>query len=378
MREWSLLSGAAYEEISSPHGHDAFLLETTRVSRLLTNALQADATHGRERTTRASFGARPLRIALAGCGNVGGALLDLLASNPHVHNRPVEVVRVLARDGSRLRPQLASAAASGIAHDSQCITDRAQLLDGDVDVLVEAIGGTDDADILIRQALGRGISVVTANKELIAAHGPELLQLARRRGARLDFEAAVAGALPVVRTMRAGAGGVSVRRIRAILNGTSNFVLDQLAEGTSLTNAIGEAQRLGFAESDPTRDLSGEDVEAKLRILAWIAFRVDPSSLDIDRSGIDERIAAWAAQVAAEGDRVKLIATCERDGENLVASIRPVRVNGNSDWATVRGAQNRVEIESDSAGLIVLQGAGAGGKATAGAILGDLFSGVAA
>jgi homoserine dehydrogenase len=219
--------------------------------------------------------------------------------------------------------------------------------------------------------------VVTANKELIAAHGPALLQLSRRRGARLDFEAAVAGAIPVVRTVRAGAGGVAVRRISAILNGTSNFVLDRLAAGDSLADAVAEAQRLGYAEADPTRDLSGEDVEAKLRILAWLAFRVDPATLEIDRQGIDAGTAVWAAQVTAHGDRVKLIATCERVGEQLVASIRPVQVKGDSEWAAVRGAQNRIEIESESAGLIVLQGAGAGGRATAGAMLGDVFNSVA-
>jgi homoserine dehydrogenase len=171
---------------------------------------------------------------------------------------------------------------------------------------------------------------------------------------------------------------VSVRRISAILNGTSNFVLDQVADGVSLHDAVREAQRLGFAEADPSRDLSGQDVEAKLRILAWLAFKVDPASLHIERQGIDATIAQWAAQVAAEGDRVKLIASCERVDDQLVATIRPVRVSGSSEWAGVRGAQNRVEIESDSAGLITLQGAGAGGKATAGAILGDLFSGVPA
>ena len=148
-------------------------------------------------------------------------------------------------------------------------------------MLVEAIGGVTTARTLVETALRRGIRVVTANKALLAARGPQLQQLAHTHGTRIDFEGAVAGAIPVVRCIRSGAAGVGIERVSGILNGTSNFVLDQLAEGASLADAIAVAQQRGYAEADPTRDLSGEDAEDKLRVLAWLIFGVDPATLPV-------------------------------------------------------------------------------------------------
>ncbi len=385
IREWTTASGSSYVDLPSEHGHDAFLLETARVSQVISDAI-VDAiarAHTVARVTRAIDRnrvtavreLRPLRVALAGCGHVGGALLDLIGE--HVGNGggygEIRVQRVLVRDAQRERPALTRAIARGITTDTACIAEPSQLLGDDIDVLVEVIGGTTTARSLVEHALDRSIRVVTANKALLGIHGSVLASLAAQRGVMLDYEGAVCGAIPVVRSLRSGAAGVGITRVDGILNGTSNYVLDRLAEGASLAEAVATAQELGYAEADPTRDLSGEDAEDKLRILAWLAFGVDPAALRVTRRGLDAETAAWVAQVAAQGDRVKLIASCSREGARFVAHIAPTRVSGSDAWAHVSGPRNRVVIESDTAGSLEFQGAGAGGRATAGAVLSDLL-----
>lgn len=385
VREWVRAAGATYVDLPSLHGHDAFLLEGERVSQILSDALRAAAA----RTTRredspvhckpAPPTVRPLRVALAGCGHVGGGLLELLTSRPTEHSGQstevplVRVERVLVRDATRERPALIDAIAKGITPPGACITDPSQLLGDDIDVLVEVIGGTDVARTLVEAALARGIRVVTANKALLGERGETLQRLATHHATRIDFEGAVCGAIPIVRCVRSGAAGVGITRVSGILNGTSNFVLGQVAEGRTLPDAIAIAQDLGYAEADPTRDLNGQDVEDKLRVLAWLAFGVEPASLHVTRRGIDAEVALWAAQAALQGDRVKLLATCERSGDDLVARILPTRVRGDDPWASVTGPFNRIVIESASAGSLVFQGPGAGGLATAGAVLADLL-----
>lgn len=406
VRAWAATAGATYVELPSPHGHDAFLLEVDRVARIIGDAVRAAEQRERRpvhhpraaittttnatratryfttRTTtpritasRIASAVKPLRIALAGCGHVGGSLLDLFgeraAASPEAH--PIRVERVLVRDPARARPSLAQAIARGIAPSDAVITDPTELLDDNIDVLVEAIGGTTTARTLVETALRRGIRVVTANKALLGERGAALQGLARNSGTRLDFEGAVCGAIPVVRCVRTGAAGVGIRKVSGILNGTSNYVLERVAEGHSLADAIATAQRLGYAEADPTRDLNGQDAEDKLRILAWLAFGIEPAALQVTRRGIDAETAAWAARVAAEGDRVKLIASVARDGNEFVARILPTRVTGDDAWAHVSGPFNRVVIESESAGALVFQGPGAGGLATAGAVLADVL-----
>jgi homoserine O-acetyltransferase len=385
VREWTSAAQATYEPLSSLHGHDAFLLETARVSQIIAQAItRASAQPAPARiadTPRTSVTVptptvrpvtRPLRVALAGCGHVGGSLLELLGERAQ-HGREVQVTRVLVRDAARTRPALAQAIARGLAPRDACITDPTLLLDDDVDVLVEAIGGTTTARTLVESALRRGIRVVTANKALLGERGGALQALAGDSGVRLDFEGAVCGAIPIVRCVRSGSAGVGITRVSGILNGTSNYVLEKVAEGQTLADAIATAQRLGYAEADPTRDLNGQDAEDKLRILAWLAFGVEPGALKVTRRGIDAETAAWATRVAAEGDRVKLIASCTREGDELVARILPTRVTGDDAWAHVSGPFNRVLIESESAGALVFQGPGAGGRATAGAVLADLL-----
>jgi homoserine O-acetyltransferase len=401
VREWAQSVQAQYVDLPSVHGHDAFLLETARVSEILRTAIaQAESrqtTRGESRrespvaatkavarvrdvetnTSPSASATRPLRIALAGCGHVGGSLLDLFGERGATSDT-LCVQRVLVRDARRPRPALAQAIARGLAPTQATITDPTELLDDDVDVLVEAIGGTTTARTLVETALRRGIRVVTANKALLAERGPQLQQLAKANGTRLDFEGAVAGAVPIVRCVRSGAAGVGITAFSGILNGTSNYVLDRVAEGASLADAIRTAQQLGFAEADPTRDLSGEDAEDKLRVLSWLIFGIDPVALKVVRRGIDEETAAWAAHVASEGDRVKLLASCAREQGALVARIIPTRVTRDDPWAAVSGPNNRIVIESASAGALIFHGPGAGGRATAGAVLSDVLSGRAA
>lgn len=390
VRDWTDSAGACYEDIHSAHGHDAFLIEADQVSRILSSAIASaarrrvfgNATESKE--PPALHGKRTLRVALAGCGHVGGSLLDLLsdrqgnlvndnvrdiASAPH----GVTVRRILVRHTDIDRPAFARAVECGITTADSYITDPDKLLGSDVDVLVEAIGGTTTARTLVENALRRGIRVVTANKALLGERGEELRQLAQQNGTRIDFEGAVCGAIPIVRCVRSGAAGVGISRVSGILNGTSNFVLGEAAKGSSLREAVETAQKLGYAEADPTRDLNGQDAEDKLRVLAWLAFGIEPAMLRVERSGIDPQVAEWASEAARRGERVKLLAICEKHGETITASIKPTLVPADSEWASVEGPFNRVVVESASAGAITFQGPGAGGLATAGAVLSDLL-----
>ncbi len=379
VKEWTTAANATYVELPSIHGHDAFLLEVDRVSAVIAKAVaesQARAVSPTPVVTAVSPRVRPLRVALAGCGHVGGSLLELFVERARQlgEAQPIYVARVLVRDADRVRPALAQAIARGIAAPDACITDPTVLLSDDIDLLVEVIGGTTTARTLVETALQRGIRVVTANKALLGERGAALAALARRTDTHLDFEGAVCGAIPIVRCVRSGAAGVGITKVSGILNGTSNYVLEKVAEGASLADAVATAQQLGYAEADPTRDLSGQDAEDKLRMLAWMCFGADPATLNVTRRGIDAETAAWATRVALEGDRVKLIATCARDGDKLVARILPTRVTSDDPWAQVAGPFNRIVVESESAGSLVFQGAGAGGRATAGAVLADIMA----
>jgi homoserine O-acetyltransferase len=315
VREWTTAANATYVELPSVHGHDAFLLEVNRVSAVIAKAMAdsearaaSPAPVGPIATlsvvTAVSPRVRPLRVALAGCGHVGGSLLDLLGERAQQLGdaQPVHVNRVLVRDAARPRPALAQAIARGIAGPDACITDPTLLLGDDIDVLVEVIGGTTTARTLVETAVRRGIRVVTANKALLGERGAALAALARLTDTRLDFEGAVCGAIPIVRCVRSGAAGVGITKVSGILNGTSNYVLEQVAEGASLADAVATAQRLGYAEADPTR------------------------------------------------------------------------VTSDDPWARVAGPFNRIVVESESAGSLVFQGPGAGGRATAGAVLADIVA----
>lgn len=318
---------------------------------------------------------RVVRVAVAGCGTVGGALLDLLVRHgDEIARRSgarFEVVRVLVRDGTRPR---------SAAVPRALVTEQfADFLSSDCDVVVEAIGGTTVAAAIARGTLARGRRLVTANKALLRAEGPALAAVARAhafQGAALDFEAAVGGGVPVVRALRESLAGHGVRAVRGVLNSTTNFILSRLELGATFIEALVEARRAGFAEADPSRDLSGLDAADKIAVLAWLAFGVDPTALTVLTAGLGDDIAHRVRQARLDGRVIRLVAQAElRDGA-VCASVAPLALDPAHPLARVRDEENVVLIDSDSAGTIALHGRGAGGDATASALLADLLRAV--
>jgi homoserine dehydrogenase len=315
---------------------------------------------------------RVVRVAVAGCGTVGGALLDLLDRHGEALARTrgvrYEVTRVLVRDARRPR---------AVPVDRALFTDRVdRFLEAPAEIVVEAIGGTTAARTVVRGALERGKRLVTANKALLRVEGPALAALARAHraaGATLDFEAAVGGGVPVVRVLRESLAGQGLRRIRGVLNGTTNFILSRVERGMPYADAVAAAQRAGFAEADPTRDLDGTDAADKIAVLAWLGFGVDPAALEVRARGISEAVAEEARQAAARGRAVRLIATAVRIGDGVHASVAPRVVPRSHPFAQLRDEQNLIQLESESAGTVTVAGAGAGGSATASAILADIL-----
>lgn len=313
---------------------------------------------------------RPLRIGLAGCGVVGGALVGLTAEQAgrilREHRLSAAFRTVLVRDPLKPRPVDLT--------KSRVTAEVEEFLDDDFDVIVEAIGGIEPAATIARTALARGIPFVTANKAMVAIHGPELARLASETGAPFRFEAAVAGGVPVVRSLRDAFRGVTIRRIRGILNGTSNYVLSRMsADGLSLTEALADAREHGFAEADASRDLDGRDAADKLMILAWLAFGVEPAALDVTREGILPDPARLIRAAAADGRTVRLVAECEATPAGVTASVVPAFLPPDSELGLTGGAGNRIEIETEEAGTYTVAGPGAGGLATASAVLADIL-----
>lgn len=294
-----------------------------------------------------------MRVALAGCGVVGSELSRIMTSR-------YEVTSVLVRDTLKDRrvPLPFSVFTSDVDH----------FLSKEADIVVEAIGGLQPARQIARATLERGARFVTANKALIADCGDELLELAAKSGGRLDFEAAVGGGIPVIRALRNSLAHGQVKSIDGILNGTTNYVLTCIERGDSFETALRKAQQNGFAEADATRDLNGTDSADKLRILAWLAFGVRPSDLDIRVSGIlpdPERLVREAAQ---RNRCVRLIAHCDA----LTASVCAVEVERESAFARNVEEQNLISIDLGWRQPIILTGPGAGGLPTATALLGDV------
>jgi len=305
--------------------------------------------------------APPLRISLAGCGAVGGALVELLNADPAAW----EVVGGLVRDLERTRP--ASVAALPLT------TDLRRFAATPSEILVEALGGIEPARTLVASALERGASVVTANKALIATHGTELQALADRRGGVLLFDAAVGGGIPAPRALRTSFAGVPIRRLRGILNGTANFLLTRIEEGADYPTALREAQELGYAEADPARDVDGRDAADKIRILSWLAWGVPPAEVRVDVSGILPDPEARVHAAGAEGRRLRLVAEASPGGGGaFIARVAAVEVEPDSAAAHTTGVDNLLEIETEGCGSYTLTGPGAGGAATASAMLADL------
>ena len=296
----------------------------------------------------------PLRIGLLGRGTVGGAFEQLIG----------ERAEAVAATTGRM-PELA-----GILTRSS--GDFEQILN-DSDVIVEVMGGLDPARDYVEQALKAGRHVVTANKQLLSRHGDELWALAAEHGVQLRFEAAVAGVVPVIAVLTGSLAGARIDRIHGIVNGTTNFILSEMARtGASYAEALAEAQSLGYAEADPTEDVAGIDAAAKIAILARLAFGTPVHVDQVGREGI-ERIQPDDIEYASElGLGLKLVASAERVGDALSVRVHPVFLYPGHPLASVDGAFNAVTIESEAVTDITLAGPGAGGIQTASALLGDI------
>ena len=317
-----------------------------------------------------------LRIGLLGCGNVGAALVTLLDEQREVvaarTGLELEITRIAVRSTAKDR---------GLRVDpSVFCTDAASVVsDPDVDLVVEVVGGIEPARTLVREAISAGKPVVTANKELLANHGAELFAAADEAGVDLLFEAAVAGAIPLIRPLRESLVAEPVRRVMGIVNGTTNYILTQMAErGASYTEALSEAQSLGYAERDPTADVEGFDAGAKAAIIATVTFGAVVVAGDVYHEGIS-RITRHDIEMARRlGYAVKAIAVAERtgdssgDGPEVAVRVHPAMVPLQHPLASVRDSFNAVFIQGDAVGELMFYGRGAGGRPTASAVLGDL------
>ncbi len=317
---------------------------------------------------------RPIRIALLGAGSVGSQVARLLIENRDELAQRVgadlELVGIAVRN-------LDSARNGNLP--KELFTLDAEALIQAADIVIELIGGIEPAKSYITLALNSGADVITANKALIAAHGTELFDLAEQLGAQLYFEAAVGGAIPIIRPLRESLAGDKVNKVMGIVNGTTNFILDRMAStGASFEDALAEAQQLGYAEADPTADVEGFDAASKAAILASLAFHTEMPVKSVYREGISQVTALQIETAREAGYAVKLLAICERvpaiDGkpEGIVARVHPTLIPDDHPLAAVRGAYNAVFIEAESAGRLMFYGAGAGGPETASAVLGDL------
>ncbi len=316
---------------------------------------------------------RPLKVALLGCGVVGSQVARLMTT--HADDlaarigAPVELagvaVRRLGKDREGVPPELVTTDAAGL------------VARGDIDVVLELIGGIEPARSLINSAFEHGASVVTANKALLAQEGPALYAAAEKHAADLYFEASVAGAIPLLRPLRESLAGDKVNRVLGIVNGTTNFILDRMeSTGAGYGEALSEASALGYAEADPTADVEGFDAAAKAAILAGIAFHSRVRLDDVHREGITEITAADVASARQMGCTVKLLAICERaeDGRSVTARVHPAMIPLSHPLAGVREAYNAVFVEAEAAGRLMFYGPGAGGVPTASAVLGDLVA----
>jgi homoserine dehydrogenase len=318
---------------------------------------------------------RNLRIAVLGAGAVGAQVVRLLLEQGNdLAGRAgagFELVGVAVRN-------IDSPRTAEIPKDL-LTTDAESLILG-ADVVIELIGGIEPARSYILQALNSGADVITANKALIATHGPELFAAAEQVGAQIYYEAAVAGAIPIIRPLRDSLAGDRVERILGIVNGTTNFILDRMDEGgESLESALATATELGYAEADPTADIEGYDAAQKAAILASLAFHTTVPIESVHREGITSVTADQVTAARKAGYVIKLLAICERltaiDGtEGVSARVYPALVPRSHPLGNVHEAKNAVFIEAESAGDLMFYGAGAGGKETASAVLGDLVS----
>jgi homoserine dehydrogenase len=320
----------------------------------------------------------PLRVALLGCGVVGSEVARLIIEQAEDLRarigRPLELVGIAVRRYSRDRPGI----------DPELFTTDAEALVAreDVDLVIEVIGGIEPARSLILAAVRHGASVVTANKTLLAEDGAALFEAAERAGADLYFEAAVAGAIPIIRPLRESLVGDEITSVIGIVNGTTNYILDRMdTAGIGFAEALAEAQQLGYAEADPTADVEGFDAAAKAAILASLAFHTRVTGADVYREGITEITPADIASAHDIGCVIKLLAICQLSpsvagvaDRTVSVRVHPAMIPRSHPLASVGDAYNAVFVESMSAGRLMFYGPGAGGSPTASAVMGDLVT----
>ena len=314
---------------------------------------------------------RVIRLGLLGCGTVGSGVVTILQREvDDITARTgakLEITHVAVRDASRRRPL--SLDPSVFTDDPDSVVE-AQ----DVDVVVEVMGGRDPAGRLIRRALELGKPVVTANKELLAHEGPELYLAAEDAGVDLAYEAAVAGAIPIIKPLKESLAGDRVTRVVGILNGTTNYILTRMTEeGVDFPGVLAEAQALGFAESDPAADISGRDAAAKTAILASLAFDTTVRADDVFTEGI-EKVSLTDLRVADRlGYTVKLIGIASEVDDRVSVRVHPAFLPKPHPLASVRGSFNAVYLEAEAAGELMFYGRGAGGEPTGSAVVGDVI-----
>ena len=314
---------------------------------------------------------RPIRIALIGAGTVGSKVASLMLEQVEDlearSGAPLVLVGVGVKDASKSR----------VGIPKELITaDVPGLLAKDIDIVVEVMGGIEPARTHILDAMSRGISVVTANKELLARDGATLAAAAEKNNVDLYYEASVAGAIPLLRPLRESLVGDRVKKILGIVNGTTNYILTKMDEtGASFKDALAEAQKLGYAETDPSADVEGNDAAAKAAIVAQLAFHTRVTIDDVYCEGITKVSASDVKAAKEMGFVIKLLAIAERlDDDSIVVRVHPAMIPRSHPLASVREAFNAVFVEAEAAGSLMFYGRGAGGAPTASAVLGDLVA----
>ena len=314
----------------------------------------------------------PIGVGLLGMGNVGNGVAQILVERAAAYERtvgrPLELRRVVVRDTAKPRP---------FAIDPALLTADADDLfaDDGIQVVIEVIGGEQPAYPMLKRALESGRYVVTANKEVMAKHGPELLAIARARGVDVLYEASVGGGIPLIAPLKRDLLANEITALRAIINGTTNYILTRMArEGADYAVALAAAQELGYAEPDPTNDVEGIDAAYKLAIMASLAFRTRVGPADVYHEGIT-RLTARDFRYAAEfGYAIKLLAIARRDDHGIQVRVHPALVPLEAPLAKVDGVFNAVQVEGDLTGMVFLQGRGAGAMPTTSAVVGDVLN----
>ena len=315
---------------------------------------------------------KTLKVGMLGCGTVGSQVARLMVANKaDLTSRAgaqLELVKVAARDASVKREGISS---NLITEDAQSVVN-----DPSIDLIIEVMGGISPAKELILTALKNGKSVVTANKALLAKEGAALYEAASNANVDLYYEAAVAGAIPILRPLRESLVGDQVLRIMGIVNGTTNYILTKMDEsGTAFSDALKQAQDLGFAEADPTADVEGFDAADKAAILAGLAFHSRVTDKDVYREGITKITAADVKVAKAMDMVIKLLAITELTSQGEISvRVHPALISRNHPLASVRESFNAVFVQAKSAGEMMFYGRGAGGEPTASAVLGDLVA----